>query len=419
MRLHALGRDRALAAALGGQVAASQARRQDRDAEGHRLLAQEASRSRKGTTVTFAFRDDGTAHNVISTGAKRFKSIAQPDRPARSRRTFTQRRHLPLRRARSTRECPGGSSSADLHTPPGELPCPICSTLTCSTSTAPSATSAEAAGLDRSDFLKKGVLAGGGLLAGSALFSQSSASPRPRSRRSKSKKQRRQDPQLRADARVPRGRVLQAGRRQQGLRHERAAEAASPRSSPTTRPSTSTFLKRRARLRRRSSRRRSTSATPSPTRRRSPRPLRCSRTRASPPTSARSPTSPQGAVLAAAGTIATVEARHAALDPLHQRRADAPDGLPAPRFDKRKSEKAILKAVGDDGLHQVAPPDTAVTTSERGPSGAPPSLRRAALSAARRPASSNVVIRCSSSTRSTISSPVSRATRSVPNSSTL
>ena len=32
--------------------------------------------------------------------------------------------------------------------------------------------SAEAAGLDRSDFLKKGVLAGGGLLAGSALFTQ-------------------------------------------------------------------------------------------------------------------------------------------------------------------------------------------------------------------------------------------------------
>ena len=29
---------------------------------------------------------------------------------------------------------------------------------------------AEAAGLDRSDFLKKSVLAGGGLLAGSAMF---------------------------------------------------------------------------------------------------------------------------------------------------------------------------------------------------------------------------------------------------------
>ena len=32
--------------------------------------------------------------------------------------------------------------------------------------------SAEAAGLDRSDFLRKGVLAGGGLLAGAALFTQ-------------------------------------------------------------------------------------------------------------------------------------------------------------------------------------------------------------------------------------------------------
>jgi len=49
--------------------------------------------------------------------------------------------------------------------------------------------------------------------------------------------------------------------------------------------------------------------------------------------------------LAAAGTIATVEARHAAW--IRFINGD----LPAPlTFDKRKSEKAILKAVGDTGF---------------------------------------------------------------------
>jgi hypothetical protein len=37
--------------------------------------------------------------------------------------------------------------------------------------------SAEAAGLQRGDFLKKGVLAGGGLLAGGALFNSYLAAP--------------------------------------------------------------------------------------------------------------------------------------------------------------------------------------------------------------------------------------------------
>jgi plastocyanin len=43
----------------------------------------------KGTQVTFAFRDDGTAHNVTSTGNKRFKTIA--DRTSGSpSRTFSR-----------------------------------------------------------------------------------------------------------------------------------------------------------------------------------------------------------------------------------------------------------------------------------------------------------------------------------------
>ena len=53
----------------------------------------------------------------------------------------------------------------------------------------------------------------------------------------------------------------------------------------------------------------------------------------------------QAGVLAAAGTIATVEARHAAW--IRFINGD----LPAPAaFDKRKSEKAILKAVGATGF---------------------------------------------------------------------
>jgi rubrerythrin len=62
----------------------------------------------------------------------------------------------------------------------------------------------------------------------------------------------------------------------------------------------------------------------------------------------------QGGVLKAAGTIATVEARHAAWIRFINNPALAAtptSKLPAPNdFDKRKSEKAILKAVGDTGF---------------------------------------------------------------------
>ncbi len=47
--------------------------------------------------------------------------------------------------------------------------------------------SAEGAGLDRSDFIKRGVLAGGGLLVGSALFSQLSVAEAAISKTKKSK----------------------------------------------------------------------------------------------------------------------------------------------------------------------------------------------------------------------------------------
>ncbi len=43
----------------------------------------------KGTTVTFAFRDGSTDHNVVSTGSRRFRSIGA--RSAGSpKRTFTR-----------------------------------------------------------------------------------------------------------------------------------------------------------------------------------------------------------------------------------------------------------------------------------------------------------------------------------------
>ncbi len=62
----------------------------------------------------------------------------------------------------------------------------------------------------------------------------------------------------------------------------------------------------------------------------------------------------QGAVLKAAGTIATVEARHAAWIRFINAGANATtptSKLPAPNdFDKRRSEKAILKAVGGTGF---------------------------------------------------------------------
>jgi plastocyanin len=53
----------------------------------------------KGSTVTFAFRDDTTVHNVTSTGAKRFKTIGNRSSGSKSRtfsRAGTYRYHCTL-----------------------------------------------------------------------------------------------------------------------------------------------------------------------------------------------------------------------------------------------------------------------------------------------------------------------------------
>jgi plastocyanin len=62
------------AVALGGQIAASTAAGRTVTLKNIAFSPKKLSVS-KGTKVTFAFRDDGTTHNVTSTGSKRFKSI--------------------------------------------------------------------------------------------------------------------------------------------------------------------------------------------------------------------------------------------------------------------------------------------------------------------------------------------------------
>jgi len=53
----------------------------------------------KGSKVTFAFRDDGTTHNVTSTGSRKFKTITDRSSGSRSRtfsRAGTYRYHCTL-----------------------------------------------------------------------------------------------------------------------------------------------------------------------------------------------------------------------------------------------------------------------------------------------------------------------------------
>ena len=118
---------------------------------------------------------------------------------------------------------------------------------------------------------------------------------------------RRRDPQLRADARVPRGGVLRRGpvegpfddvaarvRADRRRARERARDALQGALGP------------------RPSRSRASTSRHARARRRSWRPPRCSRTPASPPIRARRPKSRRTEVLASAGSILAVEARHAA-----------------------------------------------------------------------------------------------------------
>ena len=77
-----------VAAAVAGHVAASQASGRTVTLRDIAFAPKSLSIAR-GTTVTFAWRDDDTAHNVVSKGAKRFTPIATRVTGSRSR-TFTK-----------------------------------------------------------------------------------------------------------------------------------------------------------------------------------------------------------------------------------------------------------------------------------------------------------------------------------------
>jgi len=86
MRLLALGS--VSAAAVGGQAAASQAAGKTVTLRNVAFAPKSLSIAR-GTTVTFKWRDDYTAHNVVSQGLRRFTSMSTREMGSRSR-TFTK-----------------------------------------------------------------------------------------------------------------------------------------------------------------------------------------------------------------------------------------------------------------------------------------------------------------------------------------
>ena len=63
-------------AALGGQISGSAAAGGKTVTLKGIAFSPSSLRVSEGTKVTFAFRDDGVTHNVISIGSRRFKSIA-------------------------------------------------------------------------------------------------------------------------------------------------------------------------------------------------------------------------------------------------------------------------------------------------------------------------------------------------------
>ncbi len=77
------------AAALGGQVAASGAAGSRTVTLKDIAFSPASLAISKGSTVTFAFRDDTTIHNVVSVGSKRFRSISNRSSGS-TRRAFSK-----------------------------------------------------------------------------------------------------------------------------------------------------------------------------------------------------------------------------------------------------------------------------------------------------------------------------------------
>jgi plastocyanin len=76
------------AATLVGQVAASGAAGGKTVTLRNIAFSPKSLTVSKGATVTFAFRDDTTVHNVVSVGRKKFKSISNRSSGSQ-KRTFT------------------------------------------------------------------------------------------------------------------------------------------------------------------------------------------------------------------------------------------------------------------------------------------------------------------------------------------
>ena len=73
---------------LGGQIAASGAAGGKTVTLRNIAFSPKSLSVSKGTNVTFAFRDDGIVHNVVSVGRKKFKTISSRSSGSQ-RRTFT------------------------------------------------------------------------------------------------------------------------------------------------------------------------------------------------------------------------------------------------------------------------------------------------------------------------------------------
>ncbi len=76
------------AAALGGQAAVSGAAGRTVTLKNIAFSPKSVAISR-GSSITFAFRDGSTTHNVVSTGSRRFKGISSRTSGSQ-RRTFTR-----------------------------------------------------------------------------------------------------------------------------------------------------------------------------------------------------------------------------------------------------------------------------------------------------------------------------------------